>query len=105
VTSSNQSTDKIIGDVRTALYVHYDTFMEINMALGFMNDDNECYKFMTESTPYKAPHQMRATFVIVLVFNEVGGQVGIFDKHQNEMAKYFVHRLCSEDHALSEIKI
>jgi hypothetical protein len=56
---------------------------------------------MTESAAYDMPNQMRATFVILLVFNEDGHPTGLFDKHCRAMGEYVVHRLSSEEHPLS----
>jgi hypothetical protein len=67
-------------DVRTVLDVPSDTYRETCVALGFLDDDNEWDLIMTESAVHYKPSQMRATFVIILVFNEVGHPVGLFDK-------------------------
>jgi hypothetical protein len=83
------------------LYILYDTYREICVALGFMDDDNEWDLEMTDSVAYIMPSHMRASFVIMLVFNKVGHPAGLFDKHWREMGKYFVHRLSSEEQPLS----
>jgi hypothetical protein len=51
---------------------------------------------------YEMPSQMRATFVILLVLNEVGHPAGLFDNHWSAMGEDFVHRLTSEEHPLSD---
>jgi hypothetical protein len=83
------------------LDIPYDTYRETCVALGFLDDDNESDLVMTESTVYDMSSQMRATFVILLVFNDVEHPPGLFDKHWREMGEYFVHRLSSEEHPLS----
>jgi hypothetical protein len=56
---------------------------------------------MTESAEYDMLSQiMRSTFVVLLVFNEVGDPAGLFDKHWREMGEDFVHGLSSEEHPL-----
>jgi hypothetical protein len=77
------------------LDVPYDTYRETCMALGFMDDDNAWYMVMTDSAVYGMPSQMRANFGILLVYNEVGHPVGLFDKHCREMGEDFLHRLSS----------
>jgi hypothetical protein len=76
--------------------------METCVALGFLDDYNEWYLVMNDSAAYTMPSKMRATFVILLVFNEVGHPAGIFDKHWRAMGEDFVHRLSSEEHLLSD---
>jgi hypothetical protein len=51
------------------------------VALGFLDDYNDWGLVMTDSAAYDTPSQMRSTFVILLVFNEVGHPAGLFDKH------------------------
>jgi hypothetical protein len=77
-------------------------YRETCVALGFLDDDNEWDLVMTESAAYVMPSQIRATFAILLVFNEVGHTAGLFDKHRREMGEDFVHRLSSEEHPLSD---
>jgi ATP-dependent DNA helicase PIF1 len=101
--SSNHSAGKkSFEDVRTVLDVPYDTYRETCVALGFLDDDNEWDLFMTESAAYDMPSYLRATFVMLLVFKEVGRPAGLFDKHWRAMGEDFVHRLSSEDHTLSD---
>jgi hypothetical protein len=57
---------------------------------------------MTKSAAYGMLIQKRATFVILLIFNEVGHPAGLFDKHWRAMGEDFVHRLSSEEHPLSD---
>jgi hypothetical protein len=78
--SSNHSAGKkSFEDVRTVLDVPYDTYRETWVALGFLDDDNAWDLVMTDSAAYAMPSQMRATFVILVVFNEVGHTLGLFD--------------------------
>jgi ATP-dependent DNA helicase PIF1 len=84
------------------LDVPYDTYRETCVALGFLDDDNEWDLVMTESAAYDMPSHVRATFVMLLVFKEVGHPAGLFDKHWTAMGEDFVHRLSSEDHPLSD---
>jgi hypothetical protein len=73
------------------------------MDLGFLDDVNEWYMFMTESAAYYMPSQMRSTFVILLIFNEVVHPVVLlFNKHWRAIGEDFVHRLSSEEHPLSD---
>jgi ATP-dependent DNA helicase PIF1 len=72
------------------------------VALGFLDDDNEWDLVMTESAAYDMPSQMRATLVILLIFNEVGHPAGLFDKHWRAIGENFVHRLSSEEYPLSD---
>jgi hypothetical protein len=58
------------------------------LVLGFLDDDNEWNQVTTDSAYYGMPHQMRSTFIIMLVFNEVGDPVGL-------------HSLSLEEHPLS----
>jgi hypothetical protein len=57
---------------------------------------------MTEYAVYEIPSKMRATFVIQLVFNEVGHPPGLFNKHWRAMGEDFLYRLSSEEHPLSD---
>jgi hypothetical protein len=84
------------------LDVPYHTYRETYVALGFMGDDNEWDMVITESAAYDMSRQMRTTFVVLLVFNEVGHHAGIFDKHWMAMGAYFVRRLSSEERPLSD---
>jgi hypothetical protein len=72
------------------------------VALGFLDDDNELDLVMTDYVAFDIPSQMRAVFVILLVFHEVGHPVGLFDKHWIAIGEHFVHRLSSEEHPLSD---
>jgi ATP-dependent DNA helicase PIF1 len=101
--SSNHSAgEKSFEDVRTLLYVPYDIYRETCVALGFLDDYNEWDLIMTESVAYDMTSYLRATFFMLLVFNEVGHPSGLFDKHWRAMGEDFVHGLSSEDHPLSD---
>jgi hypothetical protein len=89
-------------DVRTVLDVQYDTYRETCVALIFLDDDNEWDLVMTDSAAYYMMSHMRATFVILMVFNEVEHPAGLFEKHWREMDEDFVHMLISEEHPLSD---
>jgi hypothetical protein len=102
MSSNHSAVEKSFADVRTVLNVPYDTYRETYMALGFLDDDNEWDLVMTEYAAYNMSNHLRATFVVLLVFNEVGHPAGLFDKHWRAMGKDFVHRLSSEDHPLSD---
>jgi hypothetical protein len=43
---------------------------------------------------------MRNTFVILMVFNEVGHPAGLFDKHWRARGEYFLHMMSLEEHPL-----
>jgi hypothetical protein len=93
---------KSFEDVRIVLDVPYDTYMETCVALGFLGDDNEWDLAKTDYTAYAMTSQTRATFVILVVFNQVGHPVGLCDKHWRAMDEDFVHRLSSKEHPLSD---
>jgi hypothetical protein len=87
--SSNHSAgEKSFEDVPTVLDVPYDTYMETCVDLGFLDDENEWYLVMTEYAVYAMLSKTRSTFVILLIFSEVGHPVGLFDNHWLEMGKY-----------------
>jgi hypothetical protein len=61
---------------------------------------------MTESAEYDMLSQiMRSTFVVLLVFNEVGDPAGLFDKHWRAMGEDFVHKLSSEENPLYDAQL
>jgi hypothetical protein len=84
------------------LDVPHDNHRETCAALGFLDDNNEWDLFMTESRVYDIYSKTRATFVILLVCNEVGHPSGLFNKHLRAMGVDFVHVLNSEEHPISD---
>jgi hypothetical protein len=70
------------------------------VALCFLGDENEWDPVVNNSAVYYMSIQMRATFAILLIFNEVGNPAGLFDKHWRAMGEDFVHRLSTEEHTL-----
>jgi hypothetical protein len=72
------------------------------VALDFLDDNNKWDLVMTDSAACDMSSQMRAAFVILLVFNEVGHLAGLFDKHCRASGGNFVHRLSSEEDPLSD---
>jgi hypothetical protein len=94
---------KSFEDVRSVLDdVPYDTHRETCVYLGFLDDGNEWGLVMTDYAAYDMPSQTRATFVILLVCNEVGHPAGLFDKHLRAMGEDYVHILSLEEHPLSD---
>jgi hypothetical protein len=57
---------------------------------------------VAESAAYDMPSQMRATFIILLVFSKVGHPAGLFDKHLRAVGEDYVHILSLEEHPLSD---
>jgi hypothetical protein len=102
MSSNHGAGKKSFEDNRTVLDIPYDTYREACVALGFLDDDNEWDLVMTESAACGMPSKLRATRVILLVFNEAGHPTGLFDKHCRGMGEYVVHRLSSEEHPLSD---
>jgi hypothetical protein len=102
ISSNHSAGKKSCDDIWTVLDVPYGTYRERCVALGFLYDENEWDLSMTESAAYAMPSQIRATFVILLVFNEVGHPPGLFDKHYRVIGENVVHRLSSEEHPLSD---
>ena len=98
VASNHSAGKKSFEDLRTVQDVSYDTYRETCVALDFLDDDHKWNLAMTDSAAYDMPSQMRATFVILLVFNEVGEPDLLFDKHWRAMGEDFVHRLSSDEH-------
>jgi hypothetical protein len=81
VSSNHSAGKKSLEDVRTVLDVPHDTYRETCVALGFLDDDTEWDLVTTDTEAYDMLIQIRASFVVMMVFNEVGHPVGLFDKH------------------------
>jgi hypothetical protein len=69
-----------------------------------MDDDNEWDLVMTDSADYAMPSQMRATFIILLVFNEVVDPAGLFYMHWRSMGEDVgIYPSSQPDRALSTL--
>ena len=74
----------------------YNTYKEVCLEMGLLQDDGEWFTSMTEVSTYGSPHQIRSTLAIILQFCQPTKPRVLFDAFLTSMSDDFIHEMKKE---------
>ena len=83
---------KSFEDLRRVDGTIFATFQEACVALGLLESDILWIKTMEDAVKSSMPVQLRQTFVLIVVYNQIANPLGLFRQFQTHLGEDFLHR-------------
>ena len=83
---------KSFEDLRRVDGTIYATFQEACVALGLIESDILWVKTMEDAVKSYMPVQLRQTFVLIVVYNQIADPLGLFRQFQEHLSEDFLYR-------------
>ena len=83
-------------DLKTLNGKEYDTYKEICLEMGLLEDDGEWKTSMEEVSQHAMPHQIRATFAVILQYCQPTKPRVLFDSFLHSRSEDFVNKKMKE---------
>ena len=93
ITGARSFSDMKILNGRT-----YETYKEVCLEMGLLEDDSEWVTSMTEVSQYGSPHQIRATLAIILQYCQPTKPIDLFETFLSSMSDDFIYKMLKESH-------